>query len=77
MEEEKILAHADEFIAIDSEVNDIVSWGEQELKSRESVIRSSGGSLADFKKVAAEVEQAIKSKLQILEEETRERYQQN
>ena len=71
---EKILANADAFIEVDTRVDDIVAWGEQELKSREEKIKAANGTLEEFKNTAAVVSAAVTQKLQDLEKEVQARY---
>lgn len=71
---EKVLANADAFIAVDEQVDQILDWGEQELKSREDQIRGSGDTLQNFKKAAIEIEQQVAQKLKDLESEIRSRF---
>lgn len=70
---EAVLAHADVFIEADKRVDDIVAWGEAQLKTREDEIRNSNGSLTEFKNAAKDVEQMVAEKLRALENEVRER----
>ena len=72
--EEAILANADAFIAADASVDMIMVWAEQEIAEREKAITDSGGSIADFKKAAEEIETEVARRLQVLEDETREKF---
>lgn len=71
---EAILANADAFIDADKRVDEIVSWGEKELKAQEQQLKVSGGTLQDFKKASAEVEATVAEKLRNLEKEIRAKY---
>jgi hypothetical protein len=64
---EQVLANADAFIAADTKVDEIVAWGEEELKKREEEILARGGTVDDFKKAAADIEEVVKQKLHALE----------
>ncbi len=72
---EAVLAHADEFIDADEKIDEIIAWGENELKTREVKINGSGGTLDDFKAAAREVEQMVKDKLAAFEDELKTRYE--
>jgi hypothetical protein len=71
---EAVLANADAFIDADKRVDDIISWGENELKTREQNLEASGGTLQDFKKAATEIESQVAEKLKDLESEIQNRY---
>ena len=71
---EMVLAHADEFIDADKKIDEIVAWGESELKARELQIKESDGTLEDFKAAAREIEQMVKDKLRAFEDELKARY---
>ena len=71
---EAVIANADMFIDADKRVDEILAWGEGELKSREEQLKASGGTLQDFKKAAAEIESQVAQKLAELESEIRSRY---
>lgn len=72
---EAVLAHADEFIDADEHIDEIIAWGESELKAREAKINQSGGTLDDFKAAAREVEKMVKDKLKAFEDELKARYE--
>jgi hypothetical protein len=71
---EAVLTNADAFIDADKRVDEIITWGEGELKCREEQLKTSGGTLQDFKKAAAEIETQVAQKLKDLEAETQNRY---
>jgi hypothetical protein len=66
---EGVLAHADSFIDADKRVDEIVAWGETELKMREADIKDSNGTLQQFKEAATEVEQMVAQKLKALQDQ--------
>ncbi len=71
---EKISEQADVFIDIDTRVNEVIGWGEDELKSKEKDLKASGGTLQDFKNAAMAIETAVADKLRQLETEVKARY---
>ena len=66
-----VLANADAFVKTDVRIDQIISWGESELQKREQKIRASGGTVDDFKRAAAEIEEAVASKLAAFEQEVK------
>lgn len=70
-----VLANADAFIKADLRVDQIISWGESELNERERKIKTTGGTVDDFKRAAAEIESAVAKKLAALELEVKNTYQ--
>lgn len=70
----KVLEHADDFVDIDTSIDEIIAWGEKELERREEELRSSGGTLQDFKNAASEIEIQVAQKLQQFETQMRDTY---
>lgn len=69
-----VLANADAFIKADLRVDQIISWGESEMKERERKIKTTGGTMDDFKRAAAEIESVVARKLSALEVEIKNTY---
>jgi hypothetical protein len=71
---EAVSSHADAFIDADNSIDEIIAWGETELKAREAKILESVGTLDDFKAAAREVEHMVKDKLAAFEEDLKKQY---
>ncbi|MFA7309372.1 MAG: hypothetical protein WC050_00520 [Candidatus Paceibacterota bacterium] len=71
---EAVLANAAAFIDADTRIDEIISWGKNELKAREEQLKAKDGSLQDFKKAAADIELLVSEKLRHLEAEVRAKY---
>ena len=69
-----VLNHADDFVAVDTRVEEIITWGEQELKKREQSLMASGDGVIAFKESAAEIGKLVDEKLQSLKEEVQSKF---
>ena len=71
---EAVLANADAFIDLDAQVDDIIAWGENELKTKQLALAGSETAIEEFKIFAAEIEQQVADKLSRLENDVKEQY---
>lgn len=74
VEVEKIVEHADEFIALDAAIEEIMQWGDYELALLERKIQTSDGTPLELKEALAGIEAQVAQKLRELEDDVRKKY---
>lgn len=71
---ELILAHADEYLTVQENIEKILEWGERELDKEEARLKAADGTFGDFTDAAAKIDAEVKLKLAYLEKEIRSKY---
>lgn len=70
-----ILEHKDAFLELDKAVDEVVVWGERELQAKKELLLKNGGSLEEFQKEAASIQEMVAEKLKAIENKLHDQYQ--